>query len=140
MCDYTYDTLVATTAHCVSPKDQGNLPAHNPLKEHNLPYGDYMDVPVRASYKIMGNDDDGFLEDGIIGDYMDVPVRASYKIMGNDDDGFLEDGIIVKTKGSGYIDPRFKNRDTRDYRSSASQVIYGRPELLSLDETIGPHH
>jgi len=66
------------------------------------------------------------------GDYLDVPVRASYKIMGNDDDGFLEDGIIVKTKGSGYIDPRFKNRDP--YRGSASQIIYGRPGIQRLTQ------
>lgn len=56
---------------------------------------------------------------------MDVPVKASYMIGGSDDDGFLEDGIIVKTKGTGYIDQRYRNRDP--YRASASQIIYGRP-------------
>ncbi|KAI2809965.1 hypothetical protein BLOT_001119 [Blomia tropicalis] len=46
----------------------------------------------------------------IKGDYLDVPVRAGYRIVGDDKEGFLEDGIIVKTKGTGYVDPRYRKR------------------------------
>lgn len=85
------------------------------------------------------------------GDQMDVPVRAGYRIMGNDDDGFLEDGIIVKTKGTGYIDARYRSRypgghkqtqqtetsasqpqpayyhyTSRNLRPSTSEIIYGQ--------------
>lgn len=69
------------------------------------------------------------------GDYMDVPLRAGYRVVGNDDDGFLEDGIIVKQKGTGFVDPRFRQREPqRDMRASASQIIYGRPGRASTVE------
>ncbi|UXI22790.1 hypothetical protein NH340_JMT08733 [Sarcoptes scabiei] len=57
-------------------------------------------------------------------DYIDVPVRSGYRIISNDDEGFLEDGIIVKTKGTGLIDPRYRNRRSRyDDRSSSSSSL-----------------
>lgn len=43
-------------------------------------------------------------------DYIDIPVRAGYRIVGDDNEGYLEDGIIVKTKGTGYIDPRYRKK------------------------------
>ena len=58
----------------------------------------------------------------IKGDYLDVPVRAGYRIVGDDKDGFLEDGIIVKTKGTGYIDQRYRNR--RFENQPVSQASY----------------
>jgi len=53
--------------------------------------------------------------------YMDVPVQAGYRIA-DDGDGYLEDGIIVKNKGTGYIDKKY-----RGLYGPGGQVVYGRP-------------
>ncbi|XP_027195978.2 uncharacterized protein LOC113790503 [Dermatophagoides pteronyssinus] len=53
-------------------------------------------------------------------DYIDIPVRAGYRIMGDDSEGYLEDGIIVKTKGTGYIAPRYRQKY---YPSVYSDVV-----------------
>lgn len=60
---------------------------------------------------------------------MDVPVRAGYRIMGNDDDGFLEDGIIVKNKGTGYIDARFRGRYPGGQKAAAQQAETSASQL-----------
>lgn len=63
-----------------------------------------------------------------------MPVRAGYRIVGDDKDGFLEDGIIVKTKGTGYIDQRYRNRrfENQPISQATHQKYYYSPQPSSM--------
>lgn len=57
-----------------------------------------------------------------------MPVRGGYRIIDNDKDGYLEDGIIVKTKGTGYIDPKYRKK----YLKQRQQLYNNQQPDMSL--------
>lgn len=68
-----------------------------------------------------------------------MPVRGGYRIIDNDKDGYLEDGIIVKTKGTGYIDPKYrkkylKQRQLYNNQQSDMSLIGSASQFVELNQ------
>ena len=90
-------------------------------------------IPIHSLALYRWPIDSGSSKYRLKGDYLDVPVRAGYRIVGDDKDGFLEDGIIVKTKGTGYIDPRYRNRrfEAQPIAQASHQKYFYAPQPVA---------